>query len=127
LSLNPKKQRIAILNPPQGCQASTSMAHAQRYVRQNRAEIIGGQLVFREGNHRHQSATRVATMRYDDGLATIDAVKNLPCAGDPVRLFMGKRPTAPVREDRVATVSVLRYDRDVSAFQVAADGRRVYA
>lgn len=110
-------------------QASTSLAHALRYVRQERADITCGKLVFRSADHRHKSASkRAATLqRYDDGLASLDAVKNLPCAGDVVRLFIGKRSNQPAREDRVVQLTTRRYDRSVAAFTLSEDGRRVYA
>lgn len=72
------------------------MAHALRYVRKGRADIIGDKLVFRETDHRHISAVRAARPRYfnGEGMATLDAVKGLPVAGPVIKLFTGKRPPA---------------------------------
>jgi hypothetical protein len=105
LSKNPNRIGVDIVNPLPGMQAVTSLAHARRYVRSGRADIIAGKLVFRAADHRHQSAKRTATLRYDDGLASVQAVKNLPCAGDVVRVFMGRRATGAILQDRVIQIS----------------------
>jgi hypothetical protein len=53
-----KSIRVRILNPVPGGQASTSLAHARRYVRQGRARVINPQhdIEFIEADHRHQAA-----------------------------------------------------------------------
>jgi hypothetical protein len=46
MSRNAKRVRISILNPPHGCQPTTSLEHARRYVRRGTAEWDNGQLRF---------------------------------------------------------------------------------
>lgn len=52
MSRNAKRVRIQILNPPEGCQANTSLEHARRYVKRGTAEWDGGAIRF---IHRRQS------------------------------------------------------------------------
>jgi hypothetical protein len=46
MSRNAKRVRISIINPPSGCQSSTSLEHARRYVRRGTAEWAGNSIQF---------------------------------------------------------------------------------
>jgi hypothetical protein len=54
-----KRIRIVIMNPPDGHQAMTSLAHAKRYVARGRAEWDGGAIRFVHALrvHAHAGAT----------------------------------------------------------------------
>lgn len=83
-----------------------SRKKAEEYVKRGRARWSGDWLEFILDDHRHESAKRSAQSFRDDGLATLAGVKGLPVAGDPVKIFMGKRSLAPVRENRRVVLQI---------------------
>jgi hypothetical protein len=71
----------------------TSLAHAERYQRRGVARIVNGVLVFFGDPkiHRRASVDRSKEIGYDraahSGLATLQAIRNIPVAGPIERLL----------------------------------------
>ena len=91
---------VRILNPAGG-RGYTSRKSAERYVRKGRARWVvdmGQECIeFHSQHHGHLAAVRSVESAHDEsaydrvagsGLASIDALRNLPIAGDPMRVLM---------------------------------------
>ncbi|HXS93442.1 MAG TPA: hypothetical protein VN736_02490 [Candidatus Limnocylindrales bacterium] len=95
-----KQNDIRILNPIAG-RGYTSQKKAQQYVDDGRADYVTDDhgrrraLRFRENDPRNQRAALHVELRlteYDiassSGCASIDQIRHLPFAGDPLRVLM---------------------------------------
>ena len=98
MSQKSKKIRVQIVNPLPGCQSSTSLAHARRYIRRGAAKWIHPDRVLQFISGKVQAAAWSAVIRRGEGLgiAKLDQVQGLPVAGPAIRVFTGKRLDKPV-------------------------------
>jgi hypothetical protein len=101
------KRSIHVINPDGGV-GWTNRKKAGEYVSRGRARWKGPSAIeFITDDHRALSVARAAKLYVSgDGFASLKAVKGLPAAGDVIRLFIGKRPPTPPREDRICLISV---------------------
>ena len=89
--------RIQIVNPLD--RSSTSLFHAKRYVNAGLAKWVGNAIEFLRNpfDHRETSAQRACQVAYDraasSGIADMDAVRHLPVAGPPIRIFTDRANT----------------------------------
>ena len=102
----PQKSRkpapVHIQNPA-GEHRYTSAKNAQRMVDRGIAEWINPQRSIRLNESHYAVRAGLATAALTvtrrgegEGMAPLDAVQGLPCAGPAIRLFYGKRSTLPV-------------------------------
>jgi hypothetical protein len=101
-----KNRAVQILNPAGGV-GYTSYKRAVRDVLRGRARWRNGKLQYIDSDLRHQaaviSAERLRAIEYDlaasTGFAPLDAIRNLPMAGDLDRLFgRGKQRRAGAKQ-----------------------------
>ena len=92
-----RKIRVQILNPLD--RSTTSLFHAKRYVSAGLAKWAGNAIEFLRNpfDHRETSAQRACQIAYDHasstGIADVDAVRHLPIAGPPIRMFTDRANT----------------------------------
>lgn len=85
---------IRIINPL-GVHDHIGRKHADRYVKRGDAKYVGNALLFlrKTDSKREQAVQKSLRPFAPGGLATLDQVQGLPCAGPAIRIFYGPRAT----------------------------------
>lgn len=97
LEVSKHHPKIKILNPMPGSYPWTLRHVAERHIRQQRAVMEHGCLRFLDASERHQATVRHDLQRFmakpapdpitSTGLAHLNQVQRLPCAGPAIKVF----------------------------------------
>jgi hypothetical protein len=116
--MRPDKAKVRIANPIQAGSPFTGRNRAERYVRVGRAVWVTPNMIrFVDGDQRNLDAigrASAAAAKYDRvanaGLANLTAVRNLPVAGNPLKVFIKTRRSPIPSRTRNSAVRVVVQD-----------------